>query len=357
MIMDLATVWFVIEAVLWIGYFVLEGFDFGVGLSLPLIGRRDRERHAVLSTILPVWDGNEVWVIVAGGAMFAAFPGWYATIFSTFYLPLLAILFGLIIRAVGLEYREHREDAAWRRRWDWCIIAGSFLPALLWGVAFGNIVRGLPINAGHNFTGSLLDLLNPFALLAGLVTLTLFLTHGSVFLALRTTGELRLRAKRQASVAGAITVVLGVGFLVWLNRLPGIENRGAVLVCSIVTAAALVFGLGMHLANRDGWSFAGTAVTVGGVVITLFTALYPRLMPSTSNPAWSLTIQNSSATHYTLTIMTWSAAVLVPLVLAYQAWTYWTFRKRITLPPVDADAADAVPAKTQPSSVRSAIAK
>ncbi|QGN34606.1 cytochrome d ubiquinol oxidase subunit II [Microlunatus sp. Gsoil 973] len=333
--MDLTTVWFIIEAVLWIGYFVLEGFDFGVGLSLPLIGRKDRERHAVLSTIMPVWDGNEVWVIVAGGAMFAAFPGWYATTFSTFYLPLLAILVGLIVRAVGLEYREHREDAAWRRRWDLCIIIGSFLPALLWGVAFGNIVRGLPINAQHDFTGSLLDLLNPFALLAGLVTLSLFLTHGSVFLVLRTSGELRLRAKRQASVVGAITVVLGVGLLFWLNRLPGIENHRAVLVCSIITALALLFGLGMHLLDRDGWSFAGTAVTVGGLVITLFTALYPRLIPSTTNPEWSLTIHNSSATHYTLTIMTWSAVVLVPIVIAYQAWSYWTFRKRITLPAVD----------------------
>lgn len=355
--MDLATVWFIIEAVLWIGYFVLEGFDFGVGLSLPLIGRKDRERHAMLSTIMPVWDGNEVWVLVAGGAMFAAFPGWYATVFSTFYIPLLAILVGLIIRAVGLEYREHREDAAWRRRWDLCIIVGSFLPALLWGVAFGNIVRGLPINADHNFTGSLLDLLNPFALLAGLVTLALFLTHGSVFLALRTTGELRLRAKRQATVVGAITVLLGVGFLTWLNLLPGIENRGAVLLLSIITALALVFGLGMHLLNRDGWSFAGTAATVAGVVITLFTSLYPRLIPSTTDPAFSLTIHNSSATHYTLTIMTWSAVVLVPIVLAYQAWSYWTFRKRITLPPVDAESGDAGPVGERPVQASPAAAK
>jgi cytochrome bd ubiquinol oxidase subunit II len=343
MIMDLPTVWFGIEAVLWIGYFVLEGFDFGVGLCIGLIGRKERERHAILSTIMPVWDGNEVWVIVAGGAMFAAFPGWYATLFSTFYLPLLAILVGLIIRAVGLEYREHRDHPAWRRRWDACIIAGSVLPAVLWGITFGNIVRGLPIGADQNFTGSLLDLLNPFALLAGLVTFSLFLTHGAVFLALRTTDELRRRAKRVATVAGGITVVLAVGFLSWLNLLPGTNNRAAVAMLSIITALALIFGLGMHLLNRDGWSFAGTAVTVAGVVITFFTALYPRLIPSTTNPDWSLTISNSSATHYTLTIMTWSAVVLVPLVLAYQGWTYWVFRKRITMPPVDTESAESRP--------------
>lgn len=339
MIMDLPSVWFIIQVVLWTGYFTLEGFDFGVGLCLGLVGRSDRERQAVLSTIGPVWDGNEVWLIVAGGAMFAAFPGWYATTFSTFYLPLLAILFGLIIRGAGIEYREHREDPAWRRRWDRCILVGSFLPALLWGVAFGNIAHGLPIGPDHEFTGSLLDLLNPFALLGGLLTLSLFVTHGAVFLALKTTHGLRLRAKRVATISGAITAVLGAGFLLWLNLLPGTNNGGAVAVLSVVTVAALAFGLVMHLLDRDGWSFVGTAVTVAGAVITIFTALYPRLIPSTSNPAWSLTISNSSATHYTLTIMTWSAVVLVPLVLAYQAWTYWIFRKRVTLAPVDVEPA------------------
>lgn len=339
--MTLPTVWFLIQVVLWTGYLTLEGFDFGVGLCLPLIGRRDRERHAILSTIMPVWDGNEVWVIAAGGAMFAAFPGWYATTFSTFYLPLLAILFGLIIRNVGFEYREHHDNSTWRRNWDLCITVGSFLPAVLWGVTFGNIVHGLPIGADHDFTGSLGDLLNPFALLAGLVTLFLFITHGAIFLALKTTDELRLRAKRVATITGVITVVLAIVFLGWLNLLPGINNGALVLVFSIVTALALVFGLGMHLLNRDGWSFIGTAATVVGAVATLFSTLYPRLFPSTTNPAYSLTIHNSSATHYTLTIMTWSAVILVPIILAYQAWTYWIFRKRITLPPLDTEAAAA----------------
>ena len=347
--MTLPTVWFVIQVVLWVGYLTLEGFDFGVGLCLPLVGRRDRERHAVLSTIMPVWDGNEVWVITAGGAMFAAFPGWYATTFSTFYLPLLAILFGLIIRNVAFEYREHHDTRAWRRNWDLCIIVGSFLPALLWGVAFGNIVRGLPIGADHEFTGSLLDLLNPFALLAGFVTLFLFITHGAVFLALKTTDELRLRAKRVASIAGLITAVLAISFLIWLNLLPGINNQTLVLSLSIFTAVALVFALGMHLLNRDGWSFIGTAATVAGAVVTLFSTLYPRLFPSTTDPAYSLTIHNSSASHYTLTIMTWSAVILVPIILAYQAWTYWIFRKRITLPPLDTESAAARPVSASPA--------
>jgi cytochrome d ubiquinol oxidase subunit II len=347
--MSLPTLWFLLQIVLWCGYLTLEGFDFGVGLCLALIGRKERERHAILSTITPIWDGNEVWVITAGGAMFAAFPGWYATTFSTFYIPLLAILFGLIIRNVAFEYREHHDNPTWRRNWDLCIIVGSFLPALLWGVAFGNIVRGLPIGADHEFTGSLLTLLNPFALLAGLVTLFLFVTHGAVFLALKTTDDLRLRAKRVATISGMITAVLAIVFLVWLNLLDGINNNGLVLIFSVITALALVFGLGMHLLNRDGWSFVGTAVTVTAAVVTLFSSLYPRLFPSTTNPAYSLTIHNSSASHYTLTIMTWSAVILVPIILAYQAWSYWIFRKRITLPPLDVDAAASRPVTAAPA--------
>ncbi len=327
--MELTTLWFILEMILWIGYFVLEGFDFGVGMSLALVARRDRERHAVLSTIGPVWDGNEVWVIVAGGAMFAAFPGWYATTFSTFYLPLLAILFGLIIRAVGLEYREHRAEAAWRRGWDLCIIVGSALPAVLWGVAFAGMVEGLPINAQQDFTGSLLDLISPFALLGGLVTAMIFLTHGAVFLTLKTTGELRRRAGRVAWVSGPVAAGLAVIFLGWLQLLPTVQNHRLVLVLSAVSAVALLFGLIMHRAGHDGWAFIGTAATAAGVVATLFAALFPQLIPSTLDPAWSLTVTNASASHYTLTIMTWSAVVLLPLVIGYQAWTYWVFRQRV----------------------------
>jgi cytochrome d ubiquinol oxidase subunit II len=334
MIMDLPSIWFVAVATLWIGYFILEGFDFGVGICLALIGKDERRRHAILSTITPVWDGNEVWVIVAAGAMFAAFPGWYATTFSAFYLPLVIILLGLIIRAVAFEYREHRHDRRWQRRWDRCIIAGSVLPAAGWGLVFANLVRGLPIGVDHEFTGSLLDLLSPFALLGGLVTFALFLTHGAVFLTLRTTGELRARAKRLAGLAGVITVLLAAGFLLTLNRLPDVGHPYAVGLLSLATVAALVLGLVMLRRDRDGGSFVGTTASVAGVVITIYTALYPRLLPSTSNPSWSLTISNSSATDYTLTIMSWSAVVLLPLVIGYQAWTYWVFRKRITMPAV-----------------------
>ncbi|HEY9291345.1 MAG TPA: cytochrome d ubiquinol oxidase subunit II [Microlunatus sp.] len=347
--MELTTVWFVAQMILWLGYFVLEGFDFGVGMSLPLIGRKDADRQAMLGTIGPVWDGNEVWVIVAGGAMFAAFPGWYATTFSAFYLPLLAILVGLIIRAVAFEYREHHESARWRRGWDLCMITGSALPSFIWGLVFGNMVRGMPIDAGHEFTGSLVDLLNPFAVLTGLVTLLLFLTHGAVFLALKTTGELRLRAKRLTSVVGVITAVFGLIFLAWFNFGVVTANHGPTLILSVAVVIALLFGLGMHLADRDGWSFVGTAAAVGGVVLALFASLYPRLIPSTTNPAWSLTIHNSSASHYTLTIMSWSALVLVPLVLAYQAWTYWVFRKRITVRPAEPRPVDTAPASPQPA--------
>ena len=337
--MELTTIWFIAITVLWTGYFILEGFDFGVGMWLGKLGRTERDRRAMLLTIGPVWDGNEVWVIVAGGAMFAAFPGWYATVFSGFYLPLLVILFGLIIRAVGLEFRERREDARWVRTCDLSIMIGSAIPAVLWGVAFANIVRGVPIDATQNFAGTVLDLLNPFALLGGLVTCSLFLTHGAIFLALRTTGQLRDRAKRMSQVSGAAAALLGAGFLVWLNLMPTINNRPLVLIGSILTVLGLVGGFAFQRAHRDGWSFGASTLSVAGPVLTLYAALYPRLLPSTTNPAWSLTIHNASATDYTLTIMTWSTVLLLPLVIGYQAWTYWVFRKRVGSAPVPADPA------------------
>lgn len=332
--MDLPTVWFVAIAVLWIGYFVLEGFDFGVGLCLALIGRDERRRQAILSTITPVWDGNEVWVIVAAGAMFAAFPGWYATTFSAFYLPLVIILFGLIIRAVAFEYREHRHDRVWQRRWDLCIIVGSLLPAAGWGLVFANFVRGLPIDADHEFTGSLLDLISPFALLGAAATVALFLTHGATFLTLRTTGDLHTRARQLAVPAGVLAVLAVGGFLLALNLLPDVGQPGAVRLVSVLSIGSLLAGVILAGRGRDGWSFVGTTVSIAALVISIYLALFPRLIPSTNDPAWSLTITNSSATDYTLTIMSWSAVVLLPLVIGYQAWTYWVFRKRVTLPPV-----------------------
>ena len=330
--MELSTVWFIVIAVLWTGYFVLEGFDFGVGMLLPVLGRgRDAEdtekrRRVMVNTIGPVWDGNEVWVLTAGGATFAAFPHWYATMFSAFYLPLLLILVALIVRNLGFDYRGKRDDPQWRRRWDLAIVAGSFVPALLWGVALTNVVRGLPIAANKEFTGNLFTLLNPLSLLGGLVTLGLFLTHGAFFTALKTAGDIRQDARRTAIRAGAVTAVLAVALLGVLGFQQG---NGWSWATTVLAAAALLGALAAGARGREGWAFTGTFVTIAMAVATYFLLLFPDVMPSTTNAAWSLTTANASSTDRTLTIMTWVAVVFTPLVVAYQAWTYWVFRKRI----------------------------
>lgn len=326
--MELSTVWFVLIAVLWIGYFCLEGFDFGVGMLLPVLARDDRERRTMINTIGPVWDGNEVWVLTAGGATFAAFPEWYATLFSGFYLPLLIILLGLIVRGLAFEYRHQRPAAAWRSRWDLALFVGSALPAFLWGVAFANIVRGVPIDADKEFTGNLLTLLNPFALLGGVVTLLLFLTHGAMFLALKTDGDLRHRAGHASVRVGVAAAVAAVVFLVWTQLIAG-DAASAVLF--VVAALALVGGLVAALGGREGWAFTGTFVTIAVAVAGLFVALFPDVMPSSTSADFSLTTANASATDYTLTLMTWVAVILTPIVLLYQGWTYWVFRRRIAV--------------------------
>ncbi len=324
--MELTTVWFALIATLWVGYFVLEGFDFGVGMLLPVLGRNETERRVLINTIGPVWDGNEVWLLVAGGATFAAFPEWYATLFSGFYLPLLLILVALILRGVAFEYRGKVDDERWRRRWDAAIVVGSAVPALLWGVAFGNIVRGVRIDAAKEYVGTFFDLLNPYALLGGLSTLTLFLLHGAVFLALKTEGDVRARANALALRLGALAAVVAVAFLGWTQLV-----RGDIwsLLLSVLAAVALLGGLAGVARGRDGWAFLGTAAAIGVAVVALFVALFPDVMPSSLNPAWSLTTTNASSTHYTLTIMTWVAVVFTPVVLVYQSWTYWVFRRRI----------------------------
>lgn len=324
--MELYDVWFVLIAVLFTGYFVLEGFDFGVGMLLPVLGRDNRERRVLINTIGPVWDGNEVWVITAGGAMFAAFPEWYATLFSGFYLPLLLILAALIVRGVAFEYRGKRDDPVWQRRWDWCIIAGSLLPAVLWGVAFANIVRGVRLDADHEYVGTLLDLLNPYALLGGLTTLALFLTHGAIFIALKTKGDIRERANRLVVRLGLASAAVTVAFLAWT-----FAQRATTLsvVLGILAAVALLAGLGANRIRREGWAFVGTAAAIALAVGALFAGLYPNVLPSTVAQANSLTVANASSTPYTLTIMSWVALVFTPIVLLYQGWTYWVFRKRI----------------------------
>jgi cytochrome d ubiquinol oxidase subunit II len=244
--MELTTVWFILIAILWIGYFTLEGFDFGVGMLLPVLAKSDTERRVMYNTIGPVWDGNEVWVLVAGGATFAAFPEWYATLFSGFYLPLLLILVGLIVRGLAFEYRHHRDDAGWKARWDLALMFGSYVPAFLWGVAFANIVHGVPIDADKEFTGNLLTLLNPFGLLGGLVTTALFLTHGSMFVALKTTGDIRTRARDLSVKVGVASAVLAVVFLIWTQLDTGNVGSG---VAFVVAALALVGGIAMARAT------------------------------------------------------------------------------------------------------------
>ena len=328
----LQNIWIGLIAVLWIGYFVLEGFDFGVGVLLPIVAKDEAERRTVLTTLGPIWDGNEVWLLVAGGATFAAFPEWYATLFSGFYLALLLILVALIVRGVAFEFRSKRGDQTWRKRWDIAITVASFVPALLWGVAFANIVRGVPLqldaNNNSQFVGNFFDLLNPYALIGGLTTLALFVTHGAVFLALKTDGDIRVRANKVAGQTGLAAAVLAVVFGVWTQL--AYSNNPISWLPLALAVLALVATLGMNRLGREGWAFVTSAVTLAMVVLFLFTCLYPNVMPSTLDPAATLTIHNASSTEYTLRLMTWVAVVFTPIVLVYQAWTYWVFRKRLS---------------------------
>lgn len=324
--MELHDVWFVLIAVLWTGYFFLEGFDFGVGILTKLLARNRPEKRVLINTIGPVWDGNEVWLLSAGGATFAAFPEWYATLFSGFYLPLLVILVCLIVRGVAFEYRAKRPEEQWQRHWETAIFWCSLIPAFLWGVAFGNIVHGVKIDKNLEYVGNLGDLLHPYALLGGLVTLTLFTFHGAVFTALKTVGEIRERARKLALKVGLATAVLALAFLGWTQLDSG---DGTSLVALALAVVALVAALVANQAGREGWSFALSGVTIVAAVAMLFLTLFPNVMPSTLNPDWSLTVTNASSSPYTLKIMTWCAAIATPVVMVYQGWTYWVFRKRI----------------------------
>ena len=325
--MSLATFWFAIIAVLWIGYFILEGFDFGVGILLPVLGRDNASRRLMINAIGPVWDGNEVWLLTAGGATFAAFPLWYASLFSGFYLALLLILAALILRNVAFEFRGKVDDRRWRACWDAAIFAGSLVPALLWGVAFANIVRGVPLNAAHVYTGNLLTLLNWYGLLGGLVTLSLFTLHGAIFLALKTDGPLRERARRLAVAIALAAVPLAAAFLA-VSQVG--HGKPWTDVTAALAAVALLAGTAAAFRGREGWAFLGTAATLLLAVVTLFGDLYPHVLPSSTAARYGLTVANASSSHYTLTVMTWVALVFTPVVLAYQGWTYWVFRKRLT---------------------------
>ncbi|MEQ6897672.1 cytochrome d ubiquinol oxidase subunit II [Microbacterium sp. KR10-403] len=331
--MDLAHLWFFIVGFLFVGYFVLDGFDFGVGMSLPFLGKDDIGRRQIINTIGPVWDLNETWVIVAGACLFAAFPEWYATLFSGFYLALLIILLALIARGVSFEYRHQRDSLRWKKGFDTMIVAGSAVPALLWGVAVANIVQGVPLDADHEFTGSLLTLLNPYGLLGGVTTLLLFFTHGVYFVARKTDGQVQQDARRLATWSGLLTIVVAAAFLIW--TIVNAEAAGAPLLAVVIVLAAVaaVLLIGSWVANlrgAEGSAFALGALTVVTAVLTLWFALFPNVMPSATDPAYSLTIENASSTDYTLTIMSWAALIFLPLVLLYQGWTYWVFRKRVS---------------------------
>ena len=324
--MELHDVWFVLIAVLWIGYFFLEGFDFGVGILTKLLARNRVEKRVLINTIGPVWDGNEVWLLTAGGATFAAFPEWYATLFSGFYLPLLIILVCLIVRGVAFEYRAKRPEEHWQRNWETAIFWTSLIPAFLWGVAFGNIVRGVKIDRNFEYVGNFWDLLNVYSILGGLVTLTLFTFHGTVFVGLKTVGDIRERSRKLALQVGLATAVLALVFLIWTQIDSG---DGASLVALVVAVAALVGALAMVNGGREGWAFILSGLTIVAAVAMLFLSLFPDVMPSSLNADWSLTVTNASSSQYTLKIMTWCAVIATPIVLLYQGWTYWVFRKRI----------------------------
>jgi cytochrome bd ubiquinol oxidase subunit II len=331
--MALHQLWFGVLAALFLGFFILEGFDFGVGMLMePLarVGTGDPElrRRTALNTIGPVWDGNEVWLITAGAAMFAAFPGWYATVFSALYLPLLVILFGMIVRAVTIEWRGKINDTKWRSWADIGIAAGSWLPAVLWGVAFAVLVHGLPVDANHQVHLSVTDVLNAYTVLGGLATCGLFLFYGAVFVALKTSGPVHDDAFRFAVWLSLPVTGLVAGFGVWTQLAHGKTWTWLALAVAVV-AQAVAVALVIRRA-REGWAFLCTGLVVAAVVVLLFGALYPNLVPSTLNPQWSVTISNASSTPYTLKIMTWAATLFVPLTMVYQGWTYWVFRQRIS---------------------------
>lgn len=324
----LETIWFLLICILWIGYFVLEGFDFGVGLLLRALGRDRAEKRMLMHSIGPFWDGNEVWLLVAGGATFAAFPGWYASLFSGAYLALFVILVALILRGVAFEFWGKHDTPRWRATWEWALVFGSAVPALLWGVAWANIVRGLPLNANHDMTGSFFDLLSPYALLGGVVSLALFTLHGAIFLTLRLEGEIAERARAIALRVAPVAIVAVVAFLGWtLAEQGGVEWFSAVLAAgAVVLAVTVPFLLGQ---NRLGVAFGVSAATIAFTFCALFADLFPNALPSTTSAANDLTLADAASTPYTLKVMTVVAVLLVPVILVYQAWTYWVFRARL----------------------------
>ena len=328
--MELTVIWFILVTVLFIGFFFLEGFDYGVGMLLRILGRNDTERRMIINSIGPVWDGNEVWMITAGGALFAAFPHVYATLFSGFYLALFLMLVALIIRGVAFEFRSKDDSPAWRNAWDWGITFGSFVPALLWGVAVCNLIKGVPIDAKMIYTGTFFDLLSPYTLTGGVAFVLVFAYHGALYLSLKVEGELAERARRMALTIGLFTAVACL-------TLVGLTYVYTDLFKSVGAGISFWAAIGVFVlsyllarARRVGWAFVCGGLAIAFTTVAYFWGLFPRLMVSSLNPAWSLTITNASSSPYTLKLMTIAAFIFVPVVLAYQGWTYWIFRKRVS---------------------------
>jgi cytochrome d ubiquinol oxidase subunit II len=331
MTLDLNILWYILVSVLFIGFFVLEGFDYGVGILMPFLGKNDRDRRVIINTIGPFWDGNEVWLLTAGGAIFAAFPHWYATLFSGFYLALFVMLFALIIRAVAFEFRSKHDAPRWRSLWDWCIFTGSLLPAILWGVAFANLAKGTPIDANMQFAGSFFSLLSPYTLLGGIASLAAFALYGAIFLTLKADPDIADRAHNTARKLWLPALAVIIGLVVYSYFATDIFVRLGVNpgVAAIFSALALISVGPLLNARRHGWAFITMALAIILTVVTIFQGMFPRVMISSLNPKWTLTIYNASSTPYTLQIMSIVALIFVPIVLIYQGWTYWVFRKRV----------------------------
>jgi cytochrome bd ubiquinol oxidase subunit II len=329
--MHLHTLWFIVLAVVWVGFFVLEGFDFGVGALHTVVGRTEIERRVALNTIGPFWDGNEVWLIVAGAGMFAAFPGWYATMFSALYLALLLVLVALIARGVAFEFRGKSEDPRWRATWTWCTTVGSLLIPLLLGVGLGDLLNGLPIDAGHEYTGSFFDLLTPYGLWTGLTLLGLSLLHGATFLMLKSTDAVRDRARAISQPLGWTAVGLVVGFVIWTRFVVATTQvPGPVEVLALI---AVIFAARLARSDHhEGWAFTASATAIAATVGSLFIDLYPNVMVSSTSAAYNLSVNNSASGHYALVVMTIVTVLFLPLVLAYQGWSFYVFRARVKAP-------------------------
>ncbi len=328
--MELNTVWFFIIAFLFTGFFILEGFDFGVGMQLPFLGKTDLKRRIIINTIGPHWDGNEVWLITAGGSIFAAFPEWYATLFSGFYLPLFFILIALILRGVSFDFRNKSENPNWRTFWDWMIFTGSILPALLMGVAFSNFVRGVPLNESLHYVGGFWNLLNGYAILGGVTVLLMFLMHGAAFLSIKISGELEEEARKVVNKVWLPLLVALGGFVIASYSATDIMDKPLNLILAIVLMAVTVAIGWMTRLRKMSWVFILTTVAILLFSAFIFSGLFPRVLVSSTNPAWSLTIHNAAADVYSLRIMTIVAGIFMPLVLLYEGWTFWVFRKRIS---------------------------